>query len=265
MDLGKPITQVVEELKMLEIMDHGRVREIRLNHPPANAMNPGLISTLRDELERSARVADAIVISGRPGMFSAGLDIPALLQLDRGGMTRFWHSFLALLRTIAYMPVPTAFALTGHAPAGGIVIALFADYRIMCGGNYKTGLNEVQVGLVVSPVIKNALVRLIGPHPAERILVPGSILSPDQALEIGLVDELEENPEKTTARAIAWCEHLISLPRNAMSLTRQLVREDLHSFFVEASQFKEESFVELWFSDLTQTTLRGLVARLQKK
>lgn len=250
---------------MLEITDHGRVREIRLNHPPVNAMNPALISALKDELERSARMADAVVVSGRPGMFSAGLDIPALLQLDRAELTRFWNLFLALLRTIAYMPVPTAFALTGHAPAGGIVISLFGDFRVMCGGNYKTGLNEVQVGLAVSPVIKNALVRLIGAHPAERILVPGSILSPEQALEIGLVDELEEDPGKTTQRAIAWCEHLIGLPRNAMSLTRQMAREDLHAYFVEASQFKVESFVELWFSDLTQSTLHGLVARLQKK
>lgn len=250
---------------MLEITDHGRVREIRLDHPPANAMNPALISSLKEELERSAGIADAIVVSGRPGMFSAGLDIPALLELDREALSQFWQSFLDLLQTIAFMPVPTAFALTGHAPAGGIVLALFADCRIMCGGNYKTGLNEVQVGLVVSPVIKNALVRLIGPHPAERILVPGAIIGPEQALAIGLVDELEESPEKTIARAIAWCEQLLSLPRNAMSHTRHMAREDLRDIFKEPSQLKVEFFTELWFSDVTQTTLRGLVARLQKK
>jgi Delta3-Delta2-enoyl-CoA isomerase len=249
---------------MLEIVDHGRVREVRLAHPPANAMSPELISKLLEKLEQSANTADAVVVSGRPGMFSAGLDIPALLPLDRAALLNFWHLFLDLLRTIAHMPVPTVFALTGHAPAGGIVISLFGDYRIMSRGNYKTGLNEVQVGLVVSPVIKNALVRLIGPHPAEKILVPGAMLSPDQALAIGLVDELADTPEATVARAVNWCEYLLSLPRNAMTLTRQLAREDLRAYFEEVSPYSTETFADLWFSDMTQQTLRGLVARLKK-
>ena len=250
---------------MLKITDHGRVREIQLDRPPANALDPALVTQLTEALRSAPDSADAVVVSGRAGMFSAGLDIPALLQLNRGEIAQFWQSFLDLLNTIATMPVPTAFALTGHAPAGGIVLSLFGDYRIMSAGNYKTGLNEVQVGLVVSPAIKNALVRLIGSHPAEKILVPGVMMSADQALEIGLVDELEEDPAAAVQRAISWCEHLLSLPRNAMSLTRQLIRQDLHGYFDDPGQYGVETFVELWFSELTQTTLKGLVERLQKK
>jgi enoyl-CoA hydratase/carnithine racemase len=198
-------------------------------------------------------------------MFSAGLDIPELLNLDYDGIKQFWTSFVELLNTIAKMPVPTVFALTGHAPAGGIVLSLYADYRIMSGGKFKTGLNEVQVGLVVSPVIKNALVRLIGPHPAERILVPGAIFSADHALQLGLVDELTDDPESTVTRAIEWCQHLLSLPRNAMLLTRKLAREDLVGLFDDERDYNLEVFAELWFSDLTQSTLKDLVARLKKK
>ena len=250
---------------MLDITDHGRIREISLSRPPANAMNPDLIALLIEKLNQAARAADAVVISGRPGMFSAGLDIPVLLHLDRNGLSRFWQSFLELLRTIATMPVPTVFALTGHAPAGGIVIAMFGDYRIMTGGNFKTGLNEVQVGLVVSPVIQQALVRLVGPHPAEKILVPGALLSPDQALDMGLVDELEDTPESTVERAIAWCDNLLGLPRSAMSFTREMSRRDLHRLFDEASEFGVEVFVDMWFSETTQSTLHALVERLKKK
>lgn len=250
---------------MLQITDHDRIREIRLDRPPANAMDPKFISVLAENLHNAGESAEAVVISGRAGMFSAGFDIPALLPLDREHIGQFWRGFLRLLRILANMPVPTAFALTGHAPAGGIVLSLFGDYRIMCGGNYKTGLNEVQVGLVVAPVIKNALVRLVGPHPAEKILVPGTMLSADQALDIGLVDELEETPESTVARAIAWCEHLLDLPRNAMLLTRQMSREDLCAFFTEADPYRVETFVDMWFSDTTQTTLQALVDRLQSK
>jgi 3,2-trans-enoyl-CoA isomerase len=250
---------------MLKITDHGRVREIQLDRPPANAINPQLISSLTDQLNQAAEEMDAVVISGRPGMFSAGLDIPELLQLDRDGISVFWQSFTDLLNTIAHMPVPTAFALTGHAPAGGIVLSLFGDYTIMCDGKYKTGLNEVQVGLVVSSVIKNGLIRRIGPHPAEKILVPGSIISAQHAFELGLVDELAEDPEAAVSKAIAWCENLLKLPASAMSMTRQLTRKDLQGFFDNPDHFGVETFTDLWFSDTTQNTLKSLVERLQKK
>jgi enoyl-CoA hydratase/carnithine racemase len=250
---------------MLEITDHGRVRQIQLNRAPANALNRELIAQLTEQLSVAAHSCDAVVVSGRAGMFSAGLDVPSLLQEDRDGMADFWRSFARLLRTIALMPVPTVFALTGHCPAGGIVMSLFGDYRIMCGGQFKTGMNEVQVGLVVSPVIKDATVRLIGPNATAKILVPGSLLSPEQAHEIGLVDEVESDPESVIRRSIELCEQLLALPANSMLATRALVREDLHALFDQDSSLEGDAFLQLWFSEDTQKTLNALVARLQKK
>ncbi len=250
---------------MLEIIDHGRVREIKMNRAPANALNRELIAQLTEQLNTASNRSDAVVVSGRPGMFSAGLDVPSLLQEDREGMADFWRSFARLLRTIALMPVPTVFALTGHCPAGGIVLSLFGDYRIMCGGQFKTGMNEVQVGLVVSPVIMNATVRLIGPNSTAKILVPGSLLSPEHAHEIGLVDEVESDPEAVVARSIELCEQLLALPSGAMLATRALVRADLHALFDQEISLEGDEFLRLWFSEDTQQTLRAMVARLQKK
>lgn len=250
---------------MLEIRNHGRVREIQLDRAPANALNGELLDALTAALNEAAENADAVVISGRPGMFSAGLDVPSLLQLDRAGMAAFWESFAMLSRTIAFMPVPTVFALNGHCPAGGIVLALYGDYRIMSSGNYKTGMNEVQVGLVVSPVIKNAAVRLMGPHTTAKILVPGSMLGPEEALRIGLVDELADNPEAVVSRAAEYCQMLLSLPPHAMLATRALVREDLHALFEDVQYAGVDAFIELWFAEQTQDTLKAMVARLQQK
>jgi 3,2-trans-enoyl-CoA isomerase len=145
------------------------------------------------------------------------------------------------------------------------VLALYGDYRIMSAGKYKTGMNEVQVGLVVSPVIKNAAVRLMGPHVAAKILVPGSLLSPEQALAIGLVDALAEDPDATVKLAIEYCQQLLALPANAMLATRTLVREDLHALFDDEGAIGVDAFLELWFSDQTQKTLKQLVERLQNK
>ena len=68
---------------MLNITDHGPVREIRLDRPPVNALNPELVNQFTDALNQAAGECDAVILSGREGMFSAGLDVPALLQLDR--------------------------------------------------------------------------------------------------------------------------------------------------------------------------------------
>src|SRR5699024_3337504 len=157
---------------MLQNIDHANgIVEIRLDRPPVNALNPALVAELDDAVARAIQDdARALVISGREGLFSAGLDVPELLTLDEQGMRDFWQAFYSLLERIARSPVPIASALTGHSPAGGTVIALFADYRVQAEGEFRLGLNEVQVGLVVPPVIHHALARLIGPYPAERHL-----------------------------------------------------------------------------------------------
>jgi enoyl-CoA hydratase/carnithine racemase len=247
---------------MLEITDHGMVREIRLARPPANALSVDLVEKLIQTLVTAGEEAGAVVVSGLPGMFSAGLDVPQLLQFERSDISRFWQIFLRLLKTIAEMPVPTAFAMTGHAPAGGIVMALFGDYRIMPKGNFKTGLNEVQVGLAVSSPIHGALVRAVGPHTAERILVAGELMDSEKAFQIGLVDEVAADSDQVVARAIEWCEQHLALPHLAMTTTREMARTDLRDLFDDKSELGVEKFVDIWFSDGTQATLRALVERL---
>jgi len=250
---------------MLDTIDHGTVRELRLARPPANAINPELMEILVQALNDASESCEAIVISGQPGMFTAGLDVPELIQYNRDQMLQVWQQFLSMLETIARLPVPSVFAITGHAPAAGIVLALYGDYRIMPKGDFITGLNEVQVGLVVTPVIHKALERTVGPRIAEKILVAGKILKAEQALEIGLVDELAHDPDDVVRRAVNWCEQMLALPRLAMTTTRSLVRSDLVRLFDDSSNLEVEKFVDIWFSESTQAALSNLVERLQKK
>src|SRR5436190_22667482 len=136
---------------MIVTMDHhGGVRELRLSRPPVNALNPELITALRDELARAhLEGCEAVVVSGARGRFSGGLDVPELLRLDRAQMRATWAQFFSLLRDLAFSQVPVVAAMTGHSPAGGTVLALFADYRVLAEGPHLVGLNEVQVGLSV--------------------------------------------------------------------------------------------------------------------
>ena len=143
------------------------------------------------------------------------------------------------------------------------MLALYGDYRVMAKG-FKTGLNEVQVGLVVSSNIHQALVRAVGPRVAEQILVAGEIMDAKKAARIGLVDELAEDPQATVERAIDWCRQHAALPRPAMLTTRAMARADLHGLFQDRSCLGVEKFVDVWFSEPTQQALKALVANLKK-
>ena len=250
---------------MFETKDHGDVREIRLARPPANALNPDLIELLADAVEAAPHAARrALVISGRPGMFSGGLDVPELLTLDEAGMEQTLRDFFRLMRNLATSPIPIVAAITGHAPAGGAVISIFCDVRVMAEGDYRIGLNEVQVGLSLPEVIHTALRHVVGERHAERLGVGGLLVPASEALRIGLVDELVPE-EKVVERAIAIARDLIKLPPRAMATTRALCRRNLVEAFARQEERTYERFVTDWFGDETQGAMRALVERLRKK
>ncbi len=250
---------------MIQILDHGPVRELRLDRPPANALSPELIVALRAAVEAApGEGARALVLSGAPGMFSGGLDVPFLLTLDRPAMLTAWRDFYGLLRALGASRVPIAAAITGHSPAGGAVLSIFCDTRIMAEGNFKIGFNEVLVGIPMPPSLYWAVRRLVGPRQAERLCVGSLLFPPAEALRIGLVDEVVSS-ERVVERAIEWCRSLLALPPEAMSATRRLARSGLASLFGEGNEAELAGLVDMWFSDETQGALRGLVERLGKR
>jgi enoyl-CoA hydratase/carnithine racemase len=249
---------------MLDVLDHGTIRELRLARPPVNALDPGLIAALRAALAKAtAEGREAVVLSGGAGRFSAGLDVPALLKLDRGGISALWTDFFGLLRDLASFPVPVVAALTGHSPAGGTVLAVFADRRIFAEGPFLMGLNEVQVGLPVPYVLLRALTYIVGEREGARLAVGGLLVGPEEALDIGLVDEVVP-PEQVVARALEWARDQLDTPRTAMLGTRRLARQPLIDAFRTIDAAAIDALVEHWFSPEAQATLKALVARLKK-
>jgi Delta3-Delta2-enoyl-CoA isomerase len=135
---------------MIVATDYGEVRELRLNRPPVNALSAELIAALRQSLETAVREGvQAVVLSGARQRFCAGLDVPLLATLDMPAIERVWRELYALLGALACSPIPVVAAITGHAPAGGTVLPLFCDWRVMAEGEWKIGLSEVRVGLAV--------------------------------------------------------------------------------------------------------------------
>ena len=254
---------------MLETIRHDVIVELHLARPPVNAFDTDLSRALRLGVEAAAKDARGVVISGRPGMFSGGLDVAAVLQLDQAGrFGEMWQEYSGLCRAIAASPIPVVAAITGHAPAGGAVIATFCDYRVMARSAdiakpFRIGLNETQVGLVVPAEIQTGLRRLVGAYRAERLMVAGAMVDSEEALRIGFVDELA-TAEDVVARALAWLRALLALPPRAMSGTRAIARADLVAAFDAAHAKDTDEFLRNWFSDESRVTLTAVLAKLKK-
>ena len=254
----------------VQTLDHGRIRELRLARPPVNALDPALCRALITTLDAAvADGVDAVVLSGAPGIFSAGLDVPHLMALgqERQALHAGWGAFFGAARSLAALRIPVVAALTGHAPAGGCVLSLCCDYRVMARSPnpakpFMIGMNETQVGLAVPEGAQQLMRRVIGPYRAERLLVSGSMVAADEALRIGLVDTVVE-VDQVVPHALEWLSTLLALPRAPMLLTRSLARADLVRA-LEPQNLDLERFVEGWYDADTQAGLRALLARLGK-
>jgi enoyl-CoA hydratase/carnithine racemase len=248
---------------MLGIIDHGAIREIRLARPPVNALNPELLGAVRDAvLAAPADGVRGLILSGGPKVFSAGLDVPFLVGLDREALHAAWGVFFEAAQALAQSPIPVVAAIGGHSPAGGCVLALCCDYRVMARGPFRIGLNEVEVGLVVPEGIQHLMKRLVGPARAERLMVAGAMVESEQALALGMVDQLAE-PDEVAQHAREWLEALLAKPSKAMLATREIARADLRQALTDPQRIRLDHFLDAWFEPETQAVLRAVVARLK--
>lgn len=256
--------------QLVQTVEHGDIREIRMARPPVNALNPDLCRDLISALEAARHDGvRGVVVSGGERIFTGGLDVPYLLSLgqDKSALLDAWQAFFGLARTLAELPLPVAAAITGHSPAGGCVLALCCDYRVMaCSTDparpYAIGLNEVQVGLAVPEGIQRLLRRVIGAHRAERLLVSGELVPAEHALQIGLVDALAPAAE-VTPLAVQWLQRLLALPHQPMLQTRAVARADV-AVALQPELIRLDRFVDNWYLADAQRALHALVDKLKK-
>jgi len=249
---------------MIETQEHDSgIFQLKMAKPPVNALSPDSLQAIRSGIAnlQGTDKAKAIVLSGQPGMFSAGLDVPYLLQLDRSGIESSWKEFLRTIQALAHSSIPVVAAITGHSPAGGAVLSLACDYRVMAEGDFTIGLNEVRVGIPM-PGFIFAMARLaLGQRNAEIACSTGHLYPPKEALAIGFVDQVAKL-DQVVECSIEHCRRLLQLPPDTYARSRRTVRTELHSVLEQLDDGDLASLTDAWFADETQTTLRALVARL---
>lgn len=249
---------------MIEIIQHGDIHEVRMARPPVNALNEGLLSALIEAVESApGKGARGLVLSGGEKVFSGGLDVPYLMNQDREGLASCWSRFFGASRALARSPIPVVAAIAGHNPAGGCVLSLCCDYRVMARGPFRIGLNETQVGLAVPDAIQYLLRRVVGTHRAERLVVAGAMVESEQALAYGMVDELTDAGE-VVVRAVRWLEELLVLPSSPMLATRAMARADIVAALEGFAEVDLNRFLDGWYSPDSQAALKALMAKLKK-
>lgn len=251
--------------RFVDVQRDGRVATVRLQRPPANAIHGPLLTELIaaiDELEGSD--VDGFVLLGRPGLFSAGLDLPTLLQLDRDGMAAFWRDFSTTFLRLWQTELCMVAAIEGHAPAGGTVLCLAADHRVMADGPYRMGLNEVAVGLAVPRFLCQVAVARLGQRNAERLLTTGSLVTPAEALAAGFVDEVVAQDD-VVATSIAMLQARLAVPDKARRATKAALRAPLGDAIARGNDTEIESFLESWFAPHCQRELRATVERFARR
>jgi len=197
----------------------GEIAHIALDDGKANAVGPGLLDSLGAALDRAEKEAQAVVLHGRPGRFSAGFDLSVLGSGGEPARSLVQRGAELGLR-LAEFPRPVVAACSGHAIAMGAVLLLCADFRIGARGAFKIGLNEVAIGMTLPHFARElARVRLSKRH-LLRAAVHAEFYDPEGAVDAGFLDEAVA-PESLDEVARAHAERLAKLDGRAFFGTRR--------------------------------------------
>jgi enoyl-CoA hydratase len=197
------------------------VAQITIDDGKANAASLAMLIALSAALDRAEREAQATVIAGRAGMFSAGYDLKTLREGSGADRDAMLSLGAAVSTRLFAFPQPLVVASTGHSLALGAVWLLCADTRIGTRGDYKYALNETAIGMVLPDyAIAPARFRLNPTH-----LIPAALQSrvydPEGAVQAGFLDQIEDD---AVGVALAKAQELSRLPADAYAGTKRALR-----------------------------------------
>lgn len=243
-----------------------KIAYLTLNRGTSNAINSEMVHELKDmlgNLEKDEQIG-GLILTGNEGFFSAGLDLIELYNYNEAEIKQFWHDFLDMVAVFVAFKKPMISAISGHSPAGGCVLAICSDYRIMAEGKYIIGLNEVPVGIIVPDSIFHIYAFWLGKAKAYRFLMEGKLMRTQEALEVGLVDELVDGKSLLTAAERKMKQYLgfdwTTWQQSKINLRTELVQT------VQADQAATlELMLKQWWSPSTRSILHTIIQNLQKK
>ena len=222
------------------------IATIRLQRPPMNALNVEIQEALRAASEEVTERRDvgAVVLYGGEKVFAAGADIKEMEQMSYADMVFHSRRLQSAFTAVARIPKPTVAAITGYALGGGCELAMTCDFRV-AAKNAKLGQPEILLGLIPGAGGTQRLSRLVGPAKAKDLVYSGRFVSADEALAIGLVDEVVE-AEDVYAAARARVEQYVGGPALALRAAKEAIDRGLEVELDTGLEIESMQFASLF-------------------
>jgi len=234
------------------------VAVVAMDQGVINPLGPGMVQALRDALKayQDDPEARALVLSSaNEKFFSIGLAIPELFPLPKPEFAAFFQAYNLLCLELYSFPKPTVAALTGHALAGGFILATCCDYRLIAQGRKLMGMNEVKLGVPVPYAADRILRELVGGRAAREIGEGGEFYPPEASLRLGLVDEVLPLAD-VLPRAVDKARALGSAPSPAYAETKRNRVDQVKADILARMEEKDRLFVDLWYAPEARERLK---------
>lgn len=248
--------------KNIDIEYSDKVAVVKLNRNITNALDLALLNELAgilETLKNDSHVQSVVLTSTNEKFFSIGFDIPQLIELPEDDFAVFYRTFNRTCLDLYTLPKPTIAAITGHAVAGGCIVALCCDYRIIADGKKKMGLNEIKLGVPVPYLADCILRQIVGHRNAREIMDTGEFYQSENLLQLGMVDLILPR-EQVLTQSINKARLLGAMPHNAFAMIKNNRVETVKLETLSKLQEKEQFFLECWYSDETRKRLREAMA-----
>jgi enoyl-CoA hydratase len=209
------------ELLSYEVTD--AIATITMDDGKANVMSEAMLSALASAFDRAEKEAvKVVVLTGRPGFFSGGYDI-GMFKRSQDEIRRTVCAGGELVYRIFDYSRPVLIAAPGHAIAQGSFLLLAADARIGVTGARKTGMNEVNIGMIIPQYAVEISRARLTPAWFNHAACTGTLYTPELALQAGFYDQLVA-PEALAEAARAEAVRMCAIDLNAYVGTKRRVR-----------------------------------------
>ena len=254
-------------MSTVRIEKTGNVASLWLDKARANAIDEPLVRDLTEAaraLAADPSVSGVLLLSAHPKVFSPGLDLVTLTALDRPAMERFMLLFAEMVWALYGLPKPMVAGVSGHAVAGGCILALTADHRVLRRGGAQIGLNEVKVGVPLPWSVCELLRASVPPNALAQVALLGRNFADEEALRIGLADELAD-AEEFEDRCRARMQEFVEKDPYSLAATKAALRAEVLERMKAHEKAKIGGWLDGWFSESTRARMRDTVASLTKK
>jgi enoyl-CoA hydratase/carnithine racemase len=247
----------VTDLVRLEVEEG--IATIRLDRPPMNALNAeiqrGLVAVCREAAER--RDVAAVVVWGGEKVFAAGADIKEMETMSYTDMVEHSQLLQDFTRALARLPKPTVAAVTGYALGGGCEVALACDFRVVAD-DARLGQPEILLGIIPGAGGTQRLARLVGPARAKDLVFSGRFVGAQEALAIGLADEVVPAAE-VYATALARVARYVGGPAYALRAAKEAIDRGLELDLDSGLEVERMLFAGLFATKDRETGMRSFV------